>query len=99
MAHVQEHKFVDLAKPVAQPQEPKGMSRRSFLASVSGLAAVTAMAPEAFARNFIDQYDPDGPIAVRVVSERDYTTWLEQMKKKYASDEDNRSNTLAAVTK
>ena len=39
------------------------MSRRQFLASAAGVAAVTSMAPEAFARNFIDQYDPDGPIA------------------------------------
>lgn len=38
-------------------------TRRSFLAKVSGIAALTAMAPEAFARNFTDRHDPDGPIA------------------------------------
>jgi gluconolactonase len=63
MERVQLHKFIDLAKPRKQPAEPKGMSRRDFLAAVSGTAAITAMAPEAFARNFIDQYDPDGPIS------------------------------------
>ena len=63
MERIQEHKFVDLAAPVKQPKEPTGMSRRDFLAMATGVAAATAMAPEAFARNFIDQYDPDGPIA------------------------------------
>src|SRR5262249_15531822 len=63
MERVQLHKFIDLAKPLKPAAERKGMSRRDFLAAVSGTAAVTAMAPEAFARNFIDQYDADGPIA------------------------------------
>jgi gluconolactonase len=63
MERVQLHKFIDLAKPTEQPKEPKGMSRRDFLAAVAGTAAITGMAPEAFAHNFIDQYDPDGPIA------------------------------------
>lgn len=61
MERVQEHKFIDLSKPVAKKVDDA--TRRSFLAKASGLAAITAMAPEAFARNFIDQYDPDGPIA------------------------------------
>jgi len=63
MERVQLHKFIDLAKPVKVSPEPKAMSRRQFLAAATGVAAVSAMAPEAFARNFIDQYDPDGPIA------------------------------------
>jgi cytochrome c oxidase subunit 2 len=39
------------------------------------------------------------PIAVRVVSEREYATWLEQAKKKYARDDSNRATTLAAAAK
>ena len=63
MERIQQHKFVDLATPVKQPKESNGMSRRDFFAMATGVAAAAAMAPEAFARNFIDQYDPDGPIA------------------------------------
>ena len=63
MERVQEHKFVDLAQAPKKPAEPKGMNRREFLAAVTTTAAITTMAPEAFARNFIDQYDPDGPIS------------------------------------
>ena len=37
------------------------------------------------------------PIAVRVVSEKDYATWLEQAKKKYARDDDNRATDVAAA--
>ena len=37
------------------------------------------------------------PIAVRVVSEKDYATWLEQMKKKYARDDGNRTTAVAAA--
>ena len=37
------------------------------------------------------------PIAVRVVSEPEYATWLEQAKKKYARDDGNRATTLAAA--
>ena len=58
MHRVQEHEFIDLAKPLTVEQakrEPKGMSRRQFLAAAGGVAAVTSMAPEAFSRNFIDQ--------------------------------------------
>src|SRR5262245_18454767 len=54
MERVQLHKFIDLSKPTKRPEEPKGMSRRSFLAAVTGTAAITAIAPDAFARNFID---------------------------------------------
>jgi len=56
--------LVDMSKPVEKP-ENSTPGRRRFLASVTGLAAITAMAPSAFARNFIDKYDPDGPIAGR----------------------------------
>jgi len=61
MERIQEHKFIDLSKPVAKKVDDA--TRRSFLAKATGLAAITAMAPDAFARNFIDQYDADGPIA------------------------------------
>jgi gluconolactonase len=50
MARVQLHRFVDLStKPVARAP---ALDRRGFLATAAGLAAVTTMAPEAFARNF-----------------------------------------------
>jgi gluconolactonase len=48
---VQLHRFEDLAKP-ARPRELPDSARRAFLATATSLAAVTAMAPEAFARNF-----------------------------------------------
>jgi gluconolactonase len=62
MERVQEIEFIDQSKPV-EKKEARAIDRRGFLASVTGLAAITAMAPDAFARNFIDKYDPDGPIA------------------------------------
>jgi cytochrome c oxidase subunit 2 len=37
------------------------------------------------------------PIAVRVVSERDYAAWLDAAKKKYASTDTPRATTLAAA--
>jgi cytochrome c oxidase subunit II len=37
------------------------------------------------------------PIAVRVVSERDYTAWLDQAKKKYADDNKAPANAVAAA--
>jgi cytochrome c oxidase subunit 2 len=37
------------------------------------------------------------PIAVRVVSDRDYTAWLEQAKKKYAIDDSVRPTAIAAA--
>jgi cytochrome c oxidase subunit II len=37
------------------------------------------------------------PIAVRVVSEREYTAWLDQAKKKYATDERAAPNAVAAA--
>jgi gluconolactonase len=62
MERVQELEFIDQSKP-EQKKETRAVDRRGFLASVTGIAAVTAMAPNAFARNFIDKYDPDGPLA------------------------------------
>jgi gluconolactonase len=61
MPRVQEHEFIDLSKPDTRPVEEN--TRRSFLAKATGIAAITAMSPAAFARNFIDKYDADGPIA------------------------------------
>jgi cytochrome c oxidase subunit 2 len=37
------------------------------------------------------------PIAVRVVSEADYNAWIEQAKKKFASDNSDRPTTVAAA--
>ncbi len=37
------------------------------------------------------------PIAVHVVSEKDYTAWLEQAKKKYADDNAAPANAVAAA--
>jgi gluconolactonase len=48
---VQLHRFVDLATPAPRRELPDP-ARRAFLATATSLAAVTAMAPEAFARNF-----------------------------------------------
>ncbi len=65
MERVQLHRYIDLAAPAKAEEkaEPRGMSRRQFLTAASAVAAVSTMSSEAFARNFIDQYDPDGPIA------------------------------------
>lgn len=54
MARIQLHRFIDLAKPVT-PEAPDSPARRNFLKAAAAVAAGTAMAPEAFARNF----DPD----------------------------------------
>jgi cytochrome c oxidase subunit 2 len=37
------------------------------------------------------------PIAIRVVGDRDYTAWLEQAKKKYATDDSVRPTAIAAA--
>jgi len=67
MHRVQEHKFEDLAKPPTGDRWA-GVDRRSFLAAASAVAATTAMAPEAFARNFGDGVEvtryPDPDIVV-----------------------------------
>ena len=54
--------FIDVSKPLDNKNRPKD-DRRSFLAAVTGVAAISGMASDAFARNFIDKYDEDGPIA------------------------------------
>ena len=51
MRRVQEQGFIDRAKKVLK-RDDSGVDRRSFLAAASAVAAGTAMAPEAFARNF-----------------------------------------------
>lgn len=38
------------------------------------------------------------PIAIRVVSDRDYTAWLDQAKKKYATDDSIRPTAVAAAS-
>ncbi len=38
------------------------------------------------------------PIAVRVVNERDYTAWLEQAKKKFATDGSRPTSVAIAET-
>jgi gluconolactonase len=50
MARVQLHRFVDSSSKPAQ--RSPALDRRGFLAAAAGLAATTAMAPDAFARNF-----------------------------------------------
>ena len=42
----------------AKKQEEKEVSRRTFLKAVASIAAITAMAPEAFARNFNPDAEP-----------------------------------------
>ena len=59
MRRVQEHKFIDLSKPIeARPRSPSGVDRRAFLTAATALAATTAMAPNAFARNFGPDAEP-----------------------------------------
>jgi len=53
---VQQHEFIDLA-PRAKRQ-PASLDRRGFLRAATALAATTAMAPEAFARNFDTNAEP-----------------------------------------
>ncbi len=56
MERVQPNRFIDLTGG-KKPAPRKGVDRRGFLAAASALAAATAMAPQAFARNF----GPDAP--------------------------------------
>src|SRR5688572_1082975 len=66
MERTQAEQFVDLAKP-GMPAEKRAeiMGRRGFLKAAAGLAAITAMSSDAFARNFgpgaeVQRYpDPD----------------------------------------
>jgi gluconolactonase len=55
---VQQHKFVDLAPKPAQARPEDAIGRRAFLRTATALAAVTTMAPEAFARNFDRRAEP-----------------------------------------
>ena len=58
MSRVQLHEFVDLAKPIRSRQERHAaLSRRGFLGAAAGLATLTSMSQDAFARNF----GPDAP--------------------------------------
>jgi gluconolactonase len=56
MARVQLHRFVDSSSNTAQ--RSPALDRRGFLAAAAGLAATTAMAPDAFARNFAPGAEP-----------------------------------------
>src|SRR5262245_49878801 len=56
MTRVQLHRFVDLSKKSITPKP--NLDRRGFLTAAAGLAATTAMAPEAFARNFGPGVEP-----------------------------------------
>ena len=68
MARVQLHRFVNLARPAPKADDLSGVDRRAFLAKATMLAGITAMAPEAFARNFeagaLPQRYPDPDIVV-----------------------------------
>ena len=57
MPRTQEHEFIDIAQN-SEPKQPKGVDRRSFLAAAAGIAGVTSMAANAFARNFSPDADP-----------------------------------------
>lgn len=59
MSRVQLHQFVDLAKPRRTHQERHAeLSRRGFLGAAAGLAALTSMHKDAFARNFGPDAEP-----------------------------------------
>jgi gluconolactonase len=63
MERVQLHKFIDLAAPPRKPDqnarpEAPSMDRRAFLGAATTFAAMTAMAPAAFARNFGPDAEP-----------------------------------------
>lgn len=52
MRRVQLHGFQDLAKGAPRRPDPAGFDRRGFIAAAAGVAAVTGMSAQAFARNF-----------------------------------------------
>jgi gluconolactonase len=59
MERIQQHRFIDLAQRQRKAASSKpGVDRRGFLAAASALAAATAMAPGAFARNFGPDAEP-----------------------------------------
>lgn len=49
---------LDKAERLAQQADAQALARRSFLQRAAGLAAMTAMAPAAFARNFGPSTEP-----------------------------------------
>ena len=49
---------LDKEERLAQQVDAQALARRSFLQRAAGLAAVTAMAPAAFARNFGPNTEP-----------------------------------------
>ena len=49
---------LDQAERLAQQADAQALARRSFLQRAAGLAAVTAMAPAALARNFVPSTEP-----------------------------------------
>jgi gluconolactonase len=57
MERIQQHRVIDLTAG-KKAAAPKAIDRRGFLAAASALAATTAMAPDAFARNFGPNADP-----------------------------------------
>src|SRR5262245_9782880 len=59
MYRIQQHRFIDLAQGERTTRVRRdGLSRRSLLAAARAVAAVTAMAPQAFARNFGPDAEP-----------------------------------------
>ena len=59
MRRVQEHRFVDLSKPIdRKPIGQNALDRRSFLAAATAVAAATSMSSGAFARNFGPDAEP-----------------------------------------
>jgi gluconolactonase len=59
MPRVQLQRFEDLSRPLAQGDKAQHrMDRRAFLGAATALAATSAMAPDAFARNFGPDAEP-----------------------------------------
>ena len=58
MARVQLHQFIDLAGRPDSPERFTALNRRGLFKVAAALAATTAMAPEAFARNFAPGSEP-----------------------------------------
>lgn len=58
MARVQLHRFIDLAKPTVGTDDPDSPARRGFLKAAAGVAALTGMASDAFARSFEPGAEP-----------------------------------------
>ena len=58
MARVQLHQFIDTAGKPDLAHRHAALDRRGFLKAATALAGVTAMAPQAFARNFGPDAEP-----------------------------------------